>query len=88
MYLSFASGLDRYYGLLDLAVGLGVVIQNGSTYALEDGTKLGYYRSFRKDAKLWEEVILPKLDVRIKKEWSYGNNASEDVPEEVADVEV
>ena len=88
MYLSFASGLDRYYGLLDLAVGLGVVIQNGSTYALEDGTKLGYYKVWRKDSNLWENKILPKIEERIKKEWSYGNNALEDAPEEIADEEI
>jgi hypothetical protein len=84
MYLSFANGLDRYYGMLDLAVGLGVVIQNGSTYALEDGTKLGYYRNFRKDTALWEETILPRLDSRIKKEWSYSN-LEEETPEEIDD---
>lgn len=83
MYLSFASGLDRYYGLLDLAVGMGVVVQNGSTYALEDGTKLGYYKVWRKNSDLWENKILPALEDRIKKEWAYGNNETEDVPEEV-----
>ena len=40
MYLSFKTGLDKYYGLLDLAVGFGIVIQNGSTYSLPDGTKV------------------------------------------------
>lgn len=86
MYLSFANGLDRYYGLLDLAVGLGVVIQNGATYTLEDGTKLGYYKSWRKDSKLWEETILPKLEERIKREWSYSN-LEEEIPEELDSVE-
>ena len=86
MYLSFANGLDRYYGMLDLAVGLGAVIQNGSTYALEDGTKLGYYKSWRKNSKLWEETILPKIEDRIKKEWSYGN-LEDETPEEVTETE-
>jgi RecA/RadA recombinase len=84
MYLSFATGLDRYYGLLDLAVGLGAVIQSGATYALEDGTKLGYYKNWRKNVKLWEETILPKIEHRIKKEWSYSNQDSE-IPEEVVE---
>jgi hypothetical protein len=84
MYLSFANGLDRYYGLLDLAVGLGVVVQNGSTYALEDGTKLGYYKVWRKDSELWEKTILPKLEERIKKEWSYSN-LEEEIPVEIED---
>ena len=83
MYLSFSNGLDRYYGLLDLAVGMGVIVQNGSTYALEDGTKLGYYKSWRKDSTLWEETILPKLESRIKGEWLYSNLEAQETPEEV-----
>ena len=82
MYLSFASGLDRYYGLVDLAVGVGAVIQTGATYQLEDGKKLGYYKNWRKDVKLWEETILPKLEERIKDEWSYSNK-EEEPPDEV-----
>ena len=82
MYLSFASGLDRYYGLVDLAVGVGAVIQTGATYQLEDGTKLGYYKNWRKDVKLWEETILPKLEERIKDEWSYSNK-EEEPPDEL-----
>ena len=88
MYLSFSSGLDRYYGMLDLAVGVGAVIQGGATYSLEDGTKLGYYKNWRKDKDLWENTILPKVEERIGKEWSYSNNdGEEDVPDEVEEVE-
>ena len=59
MYLSFASGLDRYYGMIDLAVGVGAVISTGATYQLPDGKKLGYYKNWRKDKELWENIILP-----------------------------
>ena len=62
MFLSFHTGLDRYYGLLDLAVGVGAVIQTGSTYQLPDGKKIGYYKNFRKDKDLWENTILPVLE--------------------------
>lgn len=82
MYLSFSTGLDRYYGLLDLAVGMGVVVQNGATYALADGTKLGYAKNWRNDVKLWEETILPQLEEKMKIEWTYGNKNSEEIPEE------
>lgn len=82
MYLSFSTGLDRYYGLLDLAVGMGVVIQNGATYTLADGTKLGYAKNWRNNTKLWEETILPQLEEKMKIEWSYGNKANEEIPDE------
>lgn len=82
MYLSFSTGLDRYYGLLDLAVGMGIVVQNGATYALADGTKLGYAKNWRNDTELWEKTILPKLEEKMKTEWAYGGQNNEEIPEE------
>ena len=87
MFLSFHTGLDRYYGLLDLAVGVGAVIQTGSTYQLPDGKKIGYYKSFRKDVDLWENTILPVLEEKIKTEWAYSGGEDIEVPDEVEEVE-
>lgn len=82
MYLSFKSGLDKYYGLLDLAVGFGVIIQSGPTYSLPNGEKLGYYSKWRKDDNIWN-VILPQLELKIKENWAYGNkNVVEEIPDE------
>ena len=82
MYLSFASGLDRYFGLIDLAVGLGAVVQTGATYQLPCGKKLGYYKSWRKNTELWENTILPVVEERMKDEWSYSNE-DEEAPDEI-----
>ena len=87
MYLSFASGLDRYYGLVDLAVGLGAVVQTGATYQLPCGKKLGYYKNWRKDTDLWENTILPVVEERMKAEWSYSNKEGEEIPDEVEEVD-
>lgn len=91
MYLSFTSGLDRFYGLLDLAIGSGAIIQNGSTYALPDGTKLGYYKNWRKNADLWENTIIPKIQEVIDVKWKYGNAENDDIPddtpEEIEEIE-
>lgn len=81
MYLSFSAGLSKFYGLLPLAVGMGVVEQTGSTYLL-DGKKLGYFKSWRNDKDVWK-VILKKLDDKIKDEWAYSNKQTDehdDVP--------
>ena len=87
MFLSFQTGLDRYYGLLDLAVGVGAVIQTGSTYTLPDGKKLGYYKQFRRDVDLWENTILPVVEERIKKEWAYSSFDGADAPDEVEEAD-
>ena len=85
MYLSFERGLNKYYGLLDLAVGLGAVVQSGATYQLPDGTKLGYYSKWKDDTELWDNTIVPVIEEKIKSEWKYGNKINDDVPEEIPD---
>lgn len=81
MYLSFKSGLDKYYGLLDLAAGFGVVTASGPSYTLYDGTKLGYYSKWRKDEEVWSK-ILPMLENKIKEKWAYGKATDEEIPDE------
>lgn len=78
MYLSFTTGLNRYYGLLDLMVGFGIIIQTGSTYQLPDGTKIGFYKKFRKDIELWENILIPELEKKINVEWKYSTQTSSD----------
>ena len=89
MYLSFEKGLNKYYGLLELAVGFGVIVQTGSTYQLPDGTKLGYYGKWKGDKDLWDNTIVPGIENKIKVEWKYSNNNSNEeyVPDEVEETE-
>lgn len=70
MYLNFKTGLAKYSGLLDMAVGYGIVVQNGATFALADGTKLGYYKSWRQDEEVWNH-ILPQLEAKLQSELQY-----------------
>lgn len=77
-YLSFSKGLDKYYGLLDIMKGMGVVSNSGSSYADWENNKLGYYSKWSKDINLWEEKLLPELEKRIKEHWAYGSSAEDD----------
>lgn len=80
LYLSFATGLDRYYGLLELCKGTGVVVLNGKTYKDWEGNSLGFYKKWRKDKDLWENRLLPELDSRLAVLWAYSSN--ENIPNE------
>jgi RecA/RadA recombinase len=77
-YLSFSKGLDKYYGLLDIMKGMGVVDISGSSYTDWTGDKLGYYKVWSKDIGLWENKLLPELEKRIKEHWAYGSSPDED----------
>jgi RecA/RadA recombinase len=71
MYLNFKTGLDKYSGLLNVAVNHGAVIQTGSTYQLPDGTKLGYYKQWRDNEEVWEKV-LPVIEEKLKEDYQYN----------------
>jgi hypothetical protein len=82
MYLSFKSGLDKYYGLLDLAEGFGVLAKDGHSYKLaKTDENIGKYPSWRKDDSVWNK-ILPELEQKIKENWAYGKAAQEEIPDE------
>lgn len=77
-YLNFKRGLDKYSGLKEMAVNHGVIEQTGSTFVLpsgEDdvpGQKLGYYKNWKGNTELWEDTILPRLEEKLKKQYSYS----------------
>lgn len=73
MYLNFVTGLDKYAGLLEMAIDHGVILSNGPTYTKPDGTKLGYYKGFKDDAKFWEEYVIPELEKKFAVAYRYGN---------------
>ena len=79
MYLNFKTGLDRLSGLKDMAVNHGVLISTGSTFTPREGEKIGYYKNWKKDKKIWE-YILPRLEEQLKLKYKYG-------PAEIADIE-
>lgn len=78
MYLSFSKGLDKYFGLLEIMKGMGVVSNSGSSYTDWEGNKLGFAKTFTKNVDLWETKLLPELEKRIKIHWAYGSSPDED----------
>lgn len=87
MYLNFKTGLDKYSGLLDLAIKTGLIERKGATCVLDDGTKLGYASTFEKDPNFWEGEMLQKLDTALKNELSYSNDEYKELKEEVEQLE-
>ena len=78
IYLNFKKGLDKYSGLREMAVNHGVIEQTGSTYLLPSekegvpGQKIGYYKNWKNDEKLWNDTILPRLEAVLKEQYSYS----------------
>jgi RecA/RadA recombinase len=85
LYLSFATGLDKFYGLLELMRGLGVVILDGKTYKDWNGDSLGYYKNWRKDKDVWKK-LLPELENRLQTEWAFSKEEAPYDEEDIVDV--
>jgi RecA/RadA recombinase len=87
LYLNFKSGLSKYSGLLEMAIGYGIINQSGATFSLADGTKLGYYKTWRSDEDIWNKV-LPQLENKLAEELRYkqenltSNKVEEDSEED------
>lgn len=83
LYLNFKTGLDTNTGLFDLALGLGVIQQNGKTYTFENES-VGYRKNIEKDPEFWKKVC-PILEEKLNEELRYGAGPSVDLDEDVDD---
>ena len=71
--LRYETGLDKYYGLLDLATKHGIFKQVSTRIELPDGSKQ-YAKSIYADPeKYFTDDILKQIDEAASKEYSYGN---------------
>lgn len=71
--LNYESGLDRYYGLLDLADKYGIIKKVSTRFEMPTGEKL-YAKQIMKDPeKYLTENLLNQINDCVKKDFTYGN---------------
>ena len=64
-------GLDKYYGLLDLAEKYDIVKKVGNRYEIK-GKKVYAKEVYSNPEKYFDDEIMQALDEVSKKEFSYG----------------
>jgi len=70
--LTYDKGLDRYYGLLQLAEKYNIIKKVSTRYELPDGTKV-FGKSINNDPeKYFTEDIMAQLEEAAQKEFMYG----------------
>lgn len=73
--LTYSKGLDRYFGLLDLAEKYEVIKKVSTRYELPDGRKV-FGKEINTNPELYfTEEVLAKLEECAKKEYRYGVTA-------------
>lgn len=70
--LNFDSGLNRYYGLVDLALDYGIFKKNSTKIELPDGTKVFEKHINEEPEKYFTQEILKQIDERVQEDFKYG----------------
>jgi len=76
--LTYDKGLDKYYGLLDLAEKHKIFNKVSTRYELPDGSKVFGKTINENPEKYYTEEIMSRLEVAAKTEFSYGVNNEQD----------
>ena len=72
--LTYDKGLDKYYGLLELAEKYDIFKKVSTRYEMPDGTKQ-YGKSILSDPeKYFTKDIMDRIEEAAQKEFTYGNN--------------
>jgi len=71
--LRYDTGLDKYYGLLDLATKYGIFKQVSTRIELPDGTKQYAKSIYNEPDKYFTDDVLKQIDEAAQKEFTYGN---------------
>ena len=81
--LMYERGLDRYYGLLELALKYGIFKSVSTRIELPDGTKTFGKTINNQPEKFFTEEVMAQLDEIANKEFKYGQRQEvEEVEEE------
>jgi len=75
--LTYAEGLDRYYGLLDLAEKHGIFKKVSTRFQLPDGTSAFGKNINENPEKYFTEDVLKQLELAVQKEFKYGVTSDE-----------
>ncbi len=85
--LMYERGLDRYYGLLELALKYGIFKSVSTRIELPDGTKT-FGKTINNDPeKFFTPEVMKLLDDAASQEFKYGNKKIQEIEEEVEDVD-
>jgi RecA/RadA recombinase len=81
--LNYDTGLDKYYGLLDIAEAANIFQKVSTKYLLPDGRKVFGKEINENPTEVYNEEILHAIDAQVKKQFQYGSASGINIKEEV-----
>ena len=86
--ITYSKGLDRYYGLLDIAEKYDIIKKVSTQYVLSNGVKVFGKNINAEPEKYFTKEILDLIDEACKKEFMYGQDAVGGVADEEEELEL
>lgn len=80
--LNYDTGLNPYYGLVEIAVKYGVFKKLGTRIELPDGRKVYEKQINNNPEQYYTDEILDRINGAVGTEFKYGSQAEENAPEE------
>lgn len=77
--LSFSTGLDKYYGLVDLAIASGIWRKSSTKIVVSDGSAVFEKRIYNNPEQFFTKEVLDQIDKFCPQLFSYG--AGDDITE-------
>jgi hypothetical protein len=71
--LNYETGLDPYYGLIDLAVEHGILTKSGGRIELQDGTKVFEKNIYEDPEKYFTKDLMDQINSVAAAEFKYGS---------------
>jgi len=79
--LNYESGLDPYYGLVDIAISAGIFKKNSTRIELPDGSKVFEKIIYENPEKYFTKDVLDQINEAVYNEFSYGGETKTEVEE-------
>ena len=76
--LNYDSGLDPYYGLVDIAVSAGIFKKNSTRIELPDGSKAFEKTIYDNPEKYFTKDVLDQIEKAVYNKFSYGGEPTEE----------
>jgi hypothetical protein len=85
--LNFETGLNKYYGLLDIALKHGIFNKVSTKIQLPDGKTAFESQINKNPEKYYTEDILKAIDIAAKKEFCYGKDEAQAALDKLAELD-
>jgi len=83
--LNFETGLNKYYGLLDIALKYGIFNKVSTKIQLPNGKTAFESQINKNPEKYYTDEILKAIDLAAKKEFCYGSDEKPEAEAEETD---